>query len=200
MIPRFHAIVRREDGTDDPAWTLIRFLTPDERASLMPEPPQIEATPVDRKKLASTPLTAANPRAYHPTLPLPQTKDAPEKESPAGTGDPRTPAKMCRPQHLTTKIPRRWKRKPTSMRAKAARRFVIQDRDREIFRFLGEHETATFAQVRQKFWAASSPTRPPMTGSTNYERRATSCATPIPRQLAGAPRPAIASPARRCVS
>ena len=41
------------------------------------------------------------------------------------------------------------------MRAKATRRFVIQDRDREIFRFLGEHETATFAQVRQKFWAAS---------------------------------------------
>ena len=41
------------------------------------------------------------------------------------------------------------------MATKSARRFVVQDRDREIFRFVGEHETATFTQVRQKFWAGS---------------------------------------------
>ena len=41
------------------------------------------------------------------------------------------------------------------MATKGVRRFVIQERDRDIFRFVGEHETATFGQVRRKFWAGS---------------------------------------------
>ena len=33
---------------------------------------------------------------------------------------------------------------------------VLHERDREIFRFVGEHETATFDQIRQKFWPGST--------------------------------------------
>lgn len=43
-----------------------------------------------------------------------------------------------------------------SSRSKSKKqKLVITKRDRELFRFLGEHETATFDQIRQKFWPNS---------------------------------------------
>ena len=38
----------------------------------------------------------------------------------------------------------------------SAARVIIQDRDRQIFRFVGEHETATFEQIKAKFWPSSA--------------------------------------------
>ena len=105
-IPRFHALVRHEDGTDEPQWTLIRFLTPDEKASLIPPPVQQSSAPTERKKLASTPLDEVNPGIYHPTLPMPDAKDGAAKAAPAsGTPNTGTPPPAAQAEQIPPQLP-----------------------------------------------------------------------------------------------
>ena len=87
------------------------------------------------------------------------------------------------------------------MATKSARRFVVQDRDREIFRFVGEHETATFTQVRQKFWAGSVTDKTAHDRLDKLRKEGYLDATRLHRLVpTGARRPAIPSPAKRCAN